>query len=48
MALLDMMSPIFFSIAGRYLDLPKAEIAQIYENYFKPENIYWFYYLKVR
>ena len=44
--LIGEISPIIFFVAGRYLDSPKAEIAQIYENRFKPENLYKFYHLK--
>ncbi len=42
------ISPIIFSVAGRYPGLPKAEIARIYENRFKPENLYKFCHLKSR
>ncbi len=42
------ISPIIFSVAGRYPGLPKAKIARIYENRFKLENFYNFRYLKDR
>lgn len=42
------ISPIILSVAGHYPGLPKAEIARIYENRFKPENLYKFRHLKGR
>ena len=42
------ISPIILSVAGRYPGLPKAEIARIHENRFKPENLYKFRHLKGR
>lgn len=36
------ISQIILSVAGRYPGLPKAAIATIHENCFKPENIYKF------
>ena len=45
-ASIDEISLVIFSIAGRYSGLPKAEIAQIYENCFKTENLHKFCHLK--
>ena len=42
------ISLIILSVAGRYPGLPKAKIARIYENHFKPENLYKFCHLKGR
>lgn len=42
------ISLIFLSVSGRYLGLPKAKIAKICKNCFKPENLYKFCYLKGR
>lgn len=42
------ISPAILSVAGRYPGLPKAEMARIYENRFKPENLYKFRHLKGR
>lgn len=46
--MLGEISPIILSVAGRYPGLPKAEIARIHENRFKPENLYKFRHLKGR
>ena len=42
------ISLVILSIAGRYPGLSKAKIAQIYENCFRPENLYKFRHLKGR
>ena len=42
------ISPIILFVAGRYPGLPQAEIARIYENRFKLENLYKFRHLKGR
>lgn len=42
------ISLAILSIAGRYPGLPKAEIARIHENRFKPENLYKFRHLNGR
>lgn len=44
--LIGEISPIIFFVAGYYPSLPKAKIAQIYNNRFKLENLYKFRYLK--
>ena len=42
------ISSAILSVAGRYPRLPKAEIARIHENRFKPGNLYKFRHLKGR
>ena len=43
---LSEISSIILSVVGRYPGLPKAKIARIHENRFKPENLYKFRHLK--
>lgn len=42
------ISPAILSVAGRYPGLSKAEMARIYENRLKPENLYKFRHMKGR
>lgn len=44
--LLSKISPVILSITRHYPRFFKAEMAYIYENYFKPENLYKFCHLK--
>lgn len=46
--LLGEISPAILLIARRYPELPKTEITRIYENCFKPKNLYKFCHLKGR
>lgn len=46
--MIDKIFSIIFSIASYYPSLPKAKIVQIYENRFKPKNLYKFCHLKGR